>query len=213
MESLFWRLFSFHGRVSRGDFAILFFLLLAVQVGARQYVFAHYIDLDLIKAHKLDHAIHMTPTAGLVIFLLAVVMSWVSLANSAKRLHDFGWSGWMILAPFGVMVGGLVAGVLVALAGIKSLAALLTLAGFGIGGLGGLALHAMLLFRRGDDGENGHPRRPREGREEVALLRSMSATRASSSPGPATAAARTDTQVNVYRSPQIKPNSFGRRRA
>ena len=63
MSSLFWRLFSFNGRVNRGNFAILFFLLLVVQV-APDYVFTHYIDLDLIKANKLDLAIHMTPRPG-----------------------------------------------------------------------------------------------------------------------------------------------------
>jgi uncharacterized membrane protein YhaH (DUF805 family) len=222
MSFLAWRLFSFKGRIKRLDFAILFFGLAIIQFFGQKYIKAHYIDLDLIKAHKLDQAIHMTPAAGLVIFLLSIAFCWMSLANCAKRLHDFGWSGWMVLAPGGVMVAGVVASIFLATTGLKSVSAMLMLAGLGIGALAGIVLHGMLLFKRGDDGENGHPRGPEiNWDDEAPILGPRPAPRAASAlsapalsaPALAASAARDECQLNVYRSPQIKPTSFGRRSA
>jgi uncharacterized membrane protein YhaH (DUF805 family) len=51
----------------------------------------------------VDHAAHTWPqTAQLAPYLVAALFVWSALCLSRKRLHDFGWSGLMMLAFLGL---------------------------------------------------------------------------------------------------------------
>lgn len=44
---------------------------------------------------------------GLAVLILAPLVLWIDLALCVKRLHDLGWTGWLVLAIFVPYLGGL----------------------------------------------------------------------------------------------------------
>lgn len=161
IDRLFWLLFSFRGRIGRAIFASVFFAEVAVSSIYQFILLRRYMVVTYDAAHKAKVAFDAPPSViGVALFLVALLV-WISFANHIKRLHDFGWSGWWLVAPIG---GGVVGGVLAGL-----LAALHFAAGPVVAGLvivasvvGSLVLLVMMFFRAGDAGENGHPRGPDE---------------------------------------------------
>ena len=76
--------FSFNGRTRRSHFWIAWLVLVGVGI-----------------------LLGWIPVLGLLIFLATV---WGHLANSAKRLHDMGLTGWIVAAPFGIWAFCLIVG-------------------------------------------------------------------------------------------------------
>src|SRR5262245_20245329 len=84
-------LFSFRGRIPRDIyvrrclFAALFIYFL---VGVSCFVWIRAFDAGISWAAWL---------AGAAILALLIAVAWLLLATSIKRLHDRGYSGWLIL--------------------------------------------------------------------------------------------------------------------
>ena len=190
IDRLFWLLFSFRGRIGRADFAIFWFIQLAVWGIYQVALWRRYLVVTYDAAHKAHIALDAPPVVRVVMFFLSAVALWVSLAVQIKRLHDFNSSGWPLAAPIG---GASVGGLLVGLAAALQLRSLVILAAvvFSVAGLAGLTLILMMFSRVGYWGDNGHPRGPDEdaaaGRGDVSTGSAPEARRAfapkSSPPG------------------------------
>ena len=149
-------------------------------------------------AQKMRPTLHAPPSVTIVLMGLGLLSLWISFAIHIKRLHDFGWSGWWVLAPTGIFLPGLLLSVPFFLLGHAAVGVIiLALACFALAVVT-LGLVGMMFFRRGDDGENGHTRGPGAG----APVRSIDAERAPSHAPQAGAPA--------YRAAR-RPGEFGRR--
>jgi len=222
-------LFAFKGRIGRGPFAVVF-------VG--QLIFnLVYSALFMPKLTALGFAapagappsldaLQMSLAASLLMMAIGVVSLWISLAIQAKRLHDFGWSGWWQGAPAAFGLGGAVAWGLLTVAGLKAAAGLLALLGVAAAGLGGFGLLGMMLFRRGDPDENVFDGDGPDGRarpQEVAAPPSAAPPSAApletaapvTAPASAPKRARAADEILLmtYRPPQDRRATFGRRTA
>ncbi len=159
IDRLFWLLFSFRGRIGRAIFASVFFTQLAVNWIYQFTLLRRYMVVTYDAAHKAKVGYDAPPSViGVALFLVAL-SAWISFANHIKRLHDFGWSGWWLVAPIGgAVIGGVLAGLFAALHFVAGL----VLAGLVavVAVVGSLVLLVMMFFRAGDAGENGHPRGP-----------------------------------------------------
>ncbi len=79
-------LFSFQGRIPRSKF----------------WLFVLWYGLGLVGAVVLDV---LANAEGVVALLVALAALWPSLAVQVKRLHDFDYSGWWLLASVIPLVG------------------------------------------------------------------------------------------------------------
>ena len=80
-----WSLFSFKGRSNRARYLVVQLALLALW-------FALWIELPS----------RLSPQWQVLHLPVAIVMSWINLATTAKRLHDRNRSGWWAVAVFAV---------------------------------------------------------------------------------------------------------------
>lgn len=81
-------LFSFDGRMSRGDFWSTYIALIIVLVIVFSVLFA------------ISEAL-----AGVVAFIAFIPVVWLSFALSIRRLHDINYSGWWLLVSFIPYIG------------------------------------------------------------------------------------------------------------
>jgi uncharacterized membrane protein YhaH (DUF805 family) len=70
-------------------------------------VFAIVFGGAAMSADPQEAMSNMGPLASLVILVLAVVVTWVSIAVGIKRFHDRNKSGWWVLIAFVPVIGGL----------------------------------------------------------------------------------------------------------
>ena len=87
-------LFSFQGRIPRGEFldAWLNLLILTIFVG--------FLMTVIRSSGEVGGA------AGVIIcFLWLILCGWVGLAIQVKRWHDIGYSGWMVLLGLIPIIG------------------------------------------------------------------------------------------------------------
>src|ERR1700742_2410518 len=80
-----WSLFSLRGRSNRAPY-------LAAQLTLLVVWFALWIELPA----------HLSPQWQILDLPVTVVMIWVNLATTARRLRDRNWSGWWAVAVFAV---------------------------------------------------------------------------------------------------------------
>jgi uncharacterized membrane protein YhaH (DUF805 family) len=151
LNHVVWLLFSFNGRLGRLGY------------------FTGWLGLSLCGGalHVANLGQWLKPEAArpdvMVLLLqatLSFALAWGHFAIQAKRLHDFNWSGWWVLAP-GAAIVGLV---------VTWIAGLGAASGETVLGLGLLTVAAaafvvvvglMLLFRGGTAGPNNYA--PRSG--------------------------------------------------
>jgi uncharacterized membrane protein YhaH (DUF805 family) len=200
-DNFLWLLFSFRGRINRATFAAIFFAQFFLGAIFQFFVLRRYMaaSLDAV-THKVRLALDAPPPVIGVLCFLGLVSAWVSLANPIKRLHDFGCSGWWLLAPVGAMLAGLAAGAPFFLLHLAVVGAILLEAAALATVVGGSILVAMMFFRPGDEGENGHPRGP----DERATRRAFAAAASRQAP-----AADASSPARGLRRPAAQ--SFGRR--
>lgn len=159
-DTFSWLLFSFRGRIGRATFAKVFFAQVALSFAFQIFVLQRYIVMIPDAAQKMRPTLHAPPSVAIILTGLGLLSLWISFAVHIKRLHDFGWSGWWVLAPTGIFLPGLLLSAPFFLLGHAAVGAIiLAVACFALTVVI-LGLVGMMFFRRGDEGENGHPRGP-----------------------------------------------------
>lgn len=197
-DTFSWLLFSFRGRIGRATFAKVVFAQVALSFVFQIFVLQRYIVMIPDAAQKMRPTLQAPPAVSLVLMGLGLILLWISFAVHIKRLHDFGWSGWWVLAPTGIFLPGLLLSAPFFMFGHVAVGAIiLALASFALAVVT-LGLVGMMFFRRGDDGDNSHLRGPGAG----TPIRSMEAVRAPSR--------APQTVASVYGRTR-RPGEFGRR--
>jgi uncharacterized membrane protein YhaH (DUF805 family) len=82
---MFKQIFSFNGRIRRQEY-----ILSLLIIGITSPVIFTIIE-DLVN-DKI--------TIGLIFLIASILLLWLSLSQGAKRCHDIGESGWLLLIPF-----------------------------------------------------------------------------------------------------------------
>jgi uncharacterized membrane protein YhaH (DUF805 family) len=193
-----WLLFSFRGRIGRATFAKVVFAQVALSFAFQIFVLQRYIVMVPDAAQKMRPTLHAPPSVSLILMGLVLLSLWISFAVHIKRLHDFGWSGWWVLAPTGVFLPGLLLSAPFFLLGHAAVGAIIAAVACFALAVVTLGLVGMMFFRRGDEGENGHPRGPGAGTQ----VRSIEAVLAPSHAPQA--------EASTYRAAR-RPGEFGRR--
>lgn len=77
------RYFSFEGRIGRGEYWISYLIY-----------YLYCLPMNLIEEDNISGGF------ALIWLMLLIPMSWMLIAQGAKRCHDLGNSGWFQLIPF-----------------------------------------------------------------------------------------------------------------
>lgn len=96
-------LFSFRGRANRAKFWLVALGIFVVEV----VLLAALGGPALVSGDPEQMAAAMGPVAGIVFFVFAVVVTWISLAVAVKRFHDRNKTGWWVLIVLVPVIGGL----------------------------------------------------------------------------------------------------------
>ena len=97
-------LFGFQGRVNRAKWWLV---ALAIFVVEMIVVAAIFGGAALSGDPQQIAAAMGGPIAGIVIFVMVVIATWIHIAIAVKRYHDRNKSGWWILIVFVPVIGGL----------------------------------------------------------------------------------------------------------
>jgi uncharacterized membrane protein YhaH (DUF805 family) len=96
-------LFSFQGRVNRAKFWLVALGILVIEV-----IFFAALGGPAVLSNDPEQAFAaIGPVAGVVLFVLLVVVTWISLAVAVKRFHDRNKTGWWVLIVLVPVIGGL----------------------------------------------------------------------------------------------------------
>jgi uncharacterized membrane protein YhaH (DUF805 family) len=96
-------LFGFRGRINRAKFWLVVLGILIVEAILLAVVFR-----DLPMSSKPEETLaNMGPITQLVLFVFAVVSTWISLATGIKRFHDRNKTGWWVLIVLVPIIGHL----------------------------------------------------------------------------------------------------------
>ena len=96
-------LFGFQGRANRAKWWLVALGILVVEV----ILFAAIFGGAAMSGDPEQIASAIGPFAGIVIFVFAVIATWISIAVAVKRYHDRNKSGWWVLIIFVPVIGGL----------------------------------------------------------------------------------------------------------
>jgi len=96
-------LFTFHGRLGRGYWWLAFLVQIILIMAASAVAGLIATGGQPETVPPRDTA---PPSTILVMIGALVVTTWISLATSAKRLHDLGFSGWWILPLYAASMAG-----------------------------------------------------------------------------------------------------------
>jgi uncharacterized membrane protein YhaH (DUF805 family) len=96
-------LFGFQGRANRAKWWLVALGILVVEV----ILFAAIFGGAAISGDPEQIAAAIGSFAGIVIFVFAVIATWISIAVAVKRYHDRNKSGWWVLIVFVPVIGGL----------------------------------------------------------------------------------------------------------
>jgi uncharacterized membrane protein YhaH (DUF805 family) len=222
----FWLTFSWSGRIGRGVYALSWLSLVVINV-----LLLRLMNGALGEFAGASPEQRLGSLGGMIGGLMfhtvaALILCWIHFAISAKRLHDFGWSGLWIFAPAAVLILGAPyeaiselgrATTAHFLAGTTlSVATKLHIIAWAIGSIfGSLALWVMMLFRGGDDGVNGFEGGPtfgaNDGDDAMSSARARISATAFNGSAPSAAPA---TNWPASRTEAIsEPRTFGRRGA
>jgi uncharacterized membrane protein YhaH (DUF805 family) len=89
-----WLIFSFDGRIGRSAFTALWLTPIALQILIPLF-FEVQLDDNPSPAEMAAHFNRTWP-----LLLLGFLCGWIAIASIVKRRHDFGGSGWPLLADF-----------------------------------------------------------------------------------------------------------------
>ena len=90
-------LFGFQGRMNRAKWWLVLVGIVIVEI----IVFALVFGGAAMSSDPQEAMANMGPIASLVILVLAVVVTWISIAVGIKRFHDRNKSGWWVLIEIG----------------------------------------------------------------------------------------------------------------
>jgi uncharacterized membrane protein YhaH (DUF805 family) len=96
-------LFGFQGRANRAKFWLVALAIFVVEA----ILFAVILGGAAMSGDPEQIASAIGPLAGIVIFVLVAVATWISIAVAVKRYHDRDKSGWWVLIVFVPVIGGL----------------------------------------------------------------------------------------------------------
>jgi uncharacterized membrane protein YhaH (DUF805 family) len=96
-------LFGFQGRANRAKWWLVALAIFVVEV----IVFAAILGGAAMSGDPEQIAAAIGPVAGLVIFVMVVLATWIHIAIAVKRYHDRNKSGWWVLIVFVPVIGGL----------------------------------------------------------------------------------------------------------
>ncbi|WP_202620557.1 DUF805 domain-containing protein [Methylocystis heyeri] len=99
--NLAWLLYSFEGRIGRRTFVLLWVSTLAVQLAVAAFLPPN-IDDDPTPQLAAAHFNKIWPS-----LLAGFFCAWANLASIVKRRHDFGGTGWPLLADILACAAGL----------------------------------------------------------------------------------------------------------
>ena len=111
VNTVFKNYFNFKGRMSRGEFWWFFFA---------NFLICFFIGFAVGVSHGFPHGVSHAPTGGPMattpfmaeilryelIYSLATLLP--NLGAQVRRLHDIGWTGWLVLIDFIPYVGNLI---------------------------------------------------------------------------------------------------------
>jgi uncharacterized membrane protein YhaH (DUF805 family) len=96
-------LFSFQGRVNRAKW-----WLVNVVATAVYFIATGLLAGGVFSSDDPSKALEsMGMVAGIVLFVVSIVLLWISLAVAAKRWHDRGKTAWWILIAFVPVIGSI----------------------------------------------------------------------------------------------------------
>ena len=97
-------LFGFQGRVNRAKWWLVALAIFVVEM----IVVAAIFGGAALSGDPQQMAAAMGgPIAGIVIFVMVVIATWIHIAIAVKRYHDRNKSGWWVLIIFVPVIGGL----------------------------------------------------------------------------------------------------------
>jgi len=97
-------LFGFQGRANRAKWWLVALAIFVVEM----IVVAAIFGGAALSGDPQQMAAAMGgPIAGIVIFVMVVLATWIHLAIAVKRYHDRNKSGWWVLIIFVPVIGGL----------------------------------------------------------------------------------------------------------
>lgn len=104
-EELKTLLFSFRGRMNRKPYILISLALIAVI-----FVIGLVLGLFIPMFSKIDESVLniLILLLGVVSIPFLAVYIWITIATTAKRLHDTDYSAWWMLVNFIPYVGGLI---------------------------------------------------------------------------------------------------------
>ncbi len=85
LQRFLWLFFSFSGRANRPAFALASLLLYLIR-----FYPAYWMGVALMRGDQAMYVYWFD-----VLLTMFVVLLWAHLALCVKRLHDFGYSGWL----------------------------------------------------------------------------------------------------------------------
>ena len=96
-------LFGFQGRMNRAKWWLVLVAIVVIEMIVFGIVFGGAAMADDPQAAMAN----LGPIASLVLLVLAVAVTWISIAVGIKRFHDRNKSGWWVLIAFVPVIGGL----------------------------------------------------------------------------------------------------------
>ncbi len=228
-DNIGWLLFSFSGRIGRIRYAQLFLIQFMAYFALNMVLIRRYIAPEAA-ADDFSWLADMPPAVLGLSAIYFALLAWIGVAANVKRLHDFNWTGWTLIAPVGFYLMVLALAALLSAVGHRPAGAgLATVGAIGGGLLAGFVL--ALMFLRG--GVHGAERFEEAWPEPDAADWSQSPWLASEMLAPAGASGfsvrlgainsarraatapprRDETPPASYRAPQNRAAGFGRRGA
>src|ERR687892_1517883 len=95
-------LFGFQGRTNRAKWWLVGLAVFVVEM----IVFAAILGGAAMSGDPEQIASAIGPIAGVVIFVMVVLATWIHIAVAVKRYHDRNKSGWWVLIVFVPVIGG-----------------------------------------------------------------------------------------------------------
>lgn len=88
---------SLNGRVSLGQYWLRFMLPLIVIYAVLMFIVFSTMGSSMADIDPSNPLAIYTTGPGIILAIVGLIVLWPSIAISVKRLHDIGWTGWLVL--------------------------------------------------------------------------------------------------------------------